>query len=624
MKLKDVFIDIQSRTQEIEIIPLGDIHDCARNSATKQLKKTVAYIRDNPNTRWFGGGDIVDCIKPSDVKRNDFTNFADWLFLGKPCTIRERLKDIVGQSVEHITDILDPIKDKCLGLIEGNHEYTIRQYHNEDVQSKLCKKLGVDNLTDAVLFRVKFKRQGSQGATVFLAAWHGWGGGRSEGAEPNKLAQMRQVWQNADICLRGHCFSEDTELLTVSGWKKYTDIRVADEIYNFDMLADCIYKDRINKVFIYDNYTQLVNIKNEHTDLLITDEHQIIYKYTTNRKGKCYNHKWIKRPINFFDNKSFQVKIPCSSVLQREDYPMPDCWVKLLGLLISEGHFRVNRYGKPSGLQLYQRSGNEKYMRDTIDQCCLKYTEYNKKDKGKISVIRGKPYETHNNTIVFYVHEESAKEIRSIISSKQIPPCVYEFSERQFDMFMEAMIYGDGSIKGNKAYAYYSKDCGLLDDLQRLAPLFGYRTILNPHRDSFDLVISKRTTTTIMPPNISKKSYSGKVWCVNTGNGTVIVRRNGRVSIVGNSHILDIRPPQVSLYLPAEGELPTELYQKSRWSANWGCWLKSYAAGESTYDSRANYPARPLGTIKVVIQPFSPIGERTTPKIKLDYLIDGE
>ena len=73
----------------------------------------------------------------------------------------------------------------------------------------------------------------------------------------------------------------------------------------------------------------------------------------------------------------------------------------------------------------------------------------------------------------------------------------------------------------------------------------------------------------------------------------------------GHSHTFRIEPPQVFLYIPRSGQLPDELLERSVHKANWGGWVKSYAAGPSTYDSRACYPARPLQSLVCKIKPFS-------------------
>jgi len=203
MRLISMEFKLQGRQSELEIYPLGDLHIGSRDCAEGLLRKVIKEIQDNPNARWIGGGDYLDAIKPSDSKRFDMDTFPDWLLEGDATTTRERLNDVLRQQFDRCTDLLEPIADKCLGLIEGNHEYSIRKYYNQNIHGDLCKVLGADDLTDQSLLRMFFKAQGLT-EVLKLYICHGHGGGRSVGAEPNKLNTMLCEWEDADICLRGH------------------------------------------------------------------------------------------------------------------------------------------------------------------------------------------------------------------------------------------------------------------------------------------------------------------------------------------------------------------------------------------------------------------------------------
>jgi hypothetical protein len=72
----------------------------------------------------------------------------------------------------------------------------------------------------------------------------------------------------------------------------------------------------------------------------------------------------------------------------------------------------------------------------------------------------------------------------------------------------------------------------------------------------------------------------------------------------GHSHTFRIEPPEPRLYVPQRGKLPDECLERSVRKANWGCWLKSYKSGPSTYDSRAAYPPRPLVPLETTVKPF--------------------
>jgi len=86
--------------------------------------------------------------------------------------------------------------------------------------------------------------------------------------------------------------------------------------------------------------------------------------------------------------------------------------------------------------------------------------------------------------------------------------------------------------------------------------------------------------------------------------------KDADIILRGHSHTFEIRPPMPVLAIPREGKLPDECYVRYKRAANWGCWLRSYATGKGTYDSKACYPARPLGTVEVVLEPH--VGTRVS------------
>ena len=196
-------IECQSKKDIFKIYPIGDVHLGAFNCAETHFRQYVDHIKKTPNAYWFGGGDYCDCIVPQDTRRYDVRSLADWLFVGDARTIKESLLDITKQQRKRFCKIVEPIKDKCLGLIEGNHEYSIMQRANNGHHYLMCDELGVPNLTDTAFIWLNFKIKGGQGKSIHIFAAHGNGGGRSAGAEPNHLAKLGQSF-DADILLRGH------------------------------------------------------------------------------------------------------------------------------------------------------------------------------------------------------------------------------------------------------------------------------------------------------------------------------------------------------------------------------------------------------------------------------------
>jgi predicted phosphodiesterase len=203
MQTKNVDIQLNSQKDTFNLYVIGDVHIGAYNCAERHFRKFVKYIENQPNAYWIGGGDYCNCITPKDLKRFDFQGLADWLLSGSAADIKEQMQDISKQERDRFCSIVEPIKDRCLGLIEGNHEQKFMQHNNNGHHYLMCDQLGVDNLTDCAFVRLAFRGKSGGGKSITVFIMHGMGGGRTAGAEPNHLARLAH-FADADIILRGH------------------------------------------------------------------------------------------------------------------------------------------------------------------------------------------------------------------------------------------------------------------------------------------------------------------------------------------------------------------------------------------------------------------------------------
>ena len=208
MRIVEEIIECKSRTDRIEIFPFFDMHIGKANCNESAIRKQVQEIEKrkmmpNRHIRTVLGGDVLNAVSPSDRKRFDFSDIADWVARGTPEEIKNALADMPNREITRAKKLLGPIDDTIIGALEGNHEKSLRKYHNMDVQDRLCSSLGCQNLSDEALIRFRFKRPGAS-TTMVLYMRHGYGAGRGAGAEPNKLSVMLAEWECADVCLSGH------------------------------------------------------------------------------------------------------------------------------------------------------------------------------------------------------------------------------------------------------------------------------------------------------------------------------------------------------------------------------------------------------------------------------------
>jgi len=164
------------RNTEFHLYPLGDIHAGTKHCAEEKIKAKVKEIEQDPYAIWIGMGDYGEFITGNDP-RWDIAVIADWV----------EKDDVTESQREWIVNLFHPIKDKCIGLLEGNHEDAIRLHFKGDVQGHLCKDLEVPNLGYSCFIRLIFQRTRSDSQQFKAHFEHGSGGAITEGGKIQRL-----------------------------------------------------------------------------------------------------------------------------------------------------------------------------------------------------------------------------------------------------------------------------------------------------------------------------------------------------------------------------------------------------------------------------------------------------
>lgn len=203
-----------SRPDKFYLYPIGDIHLGVIHCDENLLETKVAEIKSQKNAYWLGMGDYADLITPDDFKRWDGKVLASWM--------KGNEGNIGPTQVEKVDEILSPIWDKCLGLIEGGHDDGIRRYHHYDFMVELLKKAnkkqkppwdkvpygGVD-----CFVRLNFKRgrlgRAGESHDYIIHARHGEGHARTSGARALAVLRLAQTMVNAHIILMGHLHGQE-------------------------------------------------------------------------------------------------------------------------------------------------------------------------------------------------------------------------------------------------------------------------------------------------------------------------------------------------------------------------------------------------------------------------------
>ena len=177
--------------ETIEIHPMADLHIGDNMCDFKSVLDRIEYIKNTPNAYCILDGDLMDTAITSSIGDTYGANLQPM----------EQLKQCVK--------IFEPIKDKILAVLPGNHENRVYKTDGIDMTEIMCNQLGIPgkySATTALLF-IRIGRQSSKGHnrpqlyTVYVT--HGSGGGRREGGKVNRLADLASI-VDADIYIHAH------------------------------------------------------------------------------------------------------------------------------------------------------------------------------------------------------------------------------------------------------------------------------------------------------------------------------------------------------------------------------------------------------------------------------------
>lgn len=175
----------------VEVHPMADLHIGDSMSDFKLIMEHIEYIKNTPNAYCILDGDLMDTAVCSSIGDTYGANHQPM----------EQLKMCVK--------IFEPIKDKILAVLPGNHENRVYKSDGLDITEIMCAQLGIPERyspTTALLF-IRFGKRpnGHHGRPMLytIYATHGAGGGRKEGGKVNRLADLAAI-VDADCYCHAH------------------------------------------------------------------------------------------------------------------------------------------------------------------------------------------------------------------------------------------------------------------------------------------------------------------------------------------------------------------------------------------------------------------------------------
>lgn len=490
------------------------------------------------------------------------SNYDNWRIKNSKARRTVKINDGVRKKVDHT----EKYSGKVYCLDVSNDVLLVRR----NGKPVFCGNSGYGNVTRSVTSRLV-----QRGYDIIVSAYYGLEPGgtmKIEGVPhlPSKMGRFGE--QSCKIHAKGlnpdltvlhsdwwaFCISEDTEILTSHGWKIYKEIDENEEIATFNTETSEIEFQNINKKFVYDHFKEVLHLYTKQIDLLLTPEHSIVYR---GKKSQKNNGKWLRKSINDFKSLTTYY-IPVSSYCDKNrDLGISDEFAWFLGFMMAEGTFR--EYDSRVYQSIKHKEINAK-LRKVLSNIDPNFGEYIDERNMEIEGYKTSP------TIQFQIHAKPTRDIKKWfknLNPKRFIDEILFCSEREFKNIIKGWVDGDGweENRGNSIQIVTSDEV-LRDFLQTFSILHSRRcTWYEREKGDFCVTISSKNYATFVGKNsIEKKLYNGVTWCVNVPNGTIIVRRNGRHAIIGNSWFPQMPYPSLC-YSPMDHiNYPEELLNLTR------------------------------------------------------------
>lgn len=191
-------IPYRGRAKVFHLYFLGDVHLGSSNCDEPKLYKTIDEIRRDENALVFLMGDLCD-----------FISRRDWRFRADNIAAWVEPDDLGNSQADKAVELFNPIAKKIIGVLQGNHEDVMEQEYDNAVHRHICKELGVPSFGYSAFVRLNFvwrrgeKKLGGDWNKLDVLLHHGFGGGRTDGADVNKLTAMQRDYA-CDLLVAGH------------------------------------------------------------------------------------------------------------------------------------------------------------------------------------------------------------------------------------------------------------------------------------------------------------------------------------------------------------------------------------------------------------------------------------
>jgi len=334
----------------------------------------------------------------------------------------------------------------------------------------------------------------------------------------------------------GCCYSEDTDILTRKGWKKFYELTPDDDVLTYNLERKVAEFQRPTAHFAFPYEGKMYVQTNRRLKTCVTPNHKMLVAWDCNHneleRPRLVEAQLIEgKPMAYLLAAEVEGGQECEQFVlpevkagkHKHHFPakaIPMCdWLRFLGWYLSEGHC---------------------YEHEETSNCTVTLTTYYRTDEA-VAVMRAIGLSPAvNKHHVTATSRQLYEYVRLLGKSheKYIPQCIKDLSRKHLIVLLKSLLDGDGNSHSKDGWRYTTVSKRLADDVQEIAIKCGMAASVSLDKDGFYRVYISTTRTAHCNLDENKSEwvdYTGMVYCVEVPNSVVLVRQNGYAYFSGNS-----------------------------------------------------------------------------------------
>lgn len=319
------------------------------------------------------------------------------------------------------------------------------------------------------------------------------------------------------------CHTVDTLALTEDGFKSIDQISLRDKVLSVDDDGNYQWVN-IEGIVDYSYTGKLYSYDSSNLAFSVTEDHRIVGYHPDRDEWIVSNPAdvmWRTRLFSSAQNNNI------------DNVSYTDSMIKLAAWCLTDSHRDKNGYW-----HFYQSGDKVNQIKNLLEANSISFT-FTQRDRniesieGKLLLSTKPQHELHVTGGL-----DGNAYLSNLVSDKNVlPDWIYSLSQRQFDVFLQELIYCDGTYPNGSSMTLYCSRKTLRDQLQIALTMNGYSAKEKEYRPNhWKLNITKNNFAGLKKESIEVDEVSSeRVWCLRVPYGRFFVKKNGIVHLSGNS-----------------------------------------------------------------------------------------